>query len=128
MIKVYLSGASKCEKDEGYEWRKAAEEYLSTYRIFNPNEHYNYSTLIPESNKECMRLFLHHLDDSQIVLVNLDNSNASVGTGIEIGYALANNKVIIGFGVKNIYGWIVEACDYVANTLAEAAEYITLHY
>lgn len=127
MTKIYLSGASKNIADEGQGWRDKAEELLDC-EVFNPNKHYNYSTLVPSSDKACMSLFFYHLATSDIILVNLDDTDKSVGTGFELGFALSHSKQIIGFGNKNTYGWAVEACDYVADDLEAAAEYIRIHY
>ena len=68
---------------------------------FNPNDHFAYEKNNPNNEKLVMDFFLHRLSNSGIVVVNLNNSDKSVGTGIEFGMALAQNKFIIGFGDTN---------------------------
>ena len=50
-----------------------------------------------------MNYFLHKVSKSDLLLVNLDNSNSSVGTGMEVQKAFDTGIPIIGFGTKNIY-------------------------
>ncbi len=134
MIKVYLSGASKVLNDNGASWRSDMQYWLEQYdlKVFNPNEHYDYKKLYPDTTKECMNLYLEQVKRCDIIVVNLDNTDKSVGTGVEIGYALAFNKPIYGFksGMYNetIYDWIKESCWKIFNSEIETAEYIALHY
>lgn len=129
---IYTSGATKnVTPEESYNWRKNTREYFK-YHLYNvdvfiPEEHFSYQDP-PQTEKECMSLFLYKLAKSDFVLVNLNNSDTSVGTGIEIGMALQLGKPIIGFGTTHIYPWIKEACNVTLNTIEESLEYIRLHY
>lgn len=134
MIRAYLSGASKALSDNGASWRENMEYWLKQYDLtaFNPNKHYDYKKQYPSTTKECMTLYLEHLKRCDIVIVNLDNTDKSVGTGAEIGYALALNKPIYGFKSdmynETIYDWIAESCWKIFNSEIEVAEYIAIHY
>ena len=129
---IYTSGATKNVTSEAsYRWRIYAKDYfkkrLYNVDVFIPEEHFSYEDP-PKTEKECMSLFLYKLIISDFVLVNLDDSDKSVCTGIEIGTALQLGKPIIGFGAKNVYPWIKEACNVTFSTIDEALEHIRLHY
>ena len=130
MRKIYLSGATKnVPNDISSLWRDYVTAALGTeYIVFNPNKHYDYKDLLPASNRECRKLFLNHLRESDVLLVNLDFTNVSCGTNYELGFAQALNKPIIGFGKHEVYAWAKDACDVVLNDMGEAVNYITTHY
>ena len=130
MRKVYLSGASKnVAEDISSSWREYVSVALGTdFNTFNPNKHYDYKEYLPASDKECRKLFLNHLRESDILLVNLDFSEISCGTNYEIGFAQALNKPIIGFGKIKVYPWARDACDIVLDDMVSAVNYITTHY
>lgn len=75
-----------------------------------------------------MNYFLHKVSKSDLLLVNLDNSNSSVGTGMEVQKAFDTGIPIIGFGTKNIYPWIKEHCDIVFEDRFDALVYIKEYY
>ncbi len=56
---------------------------------------FNYDTLLPKTEKQCMNYFLHKVSKSDLLLVNLDNSNSSVGTGMEVQKAFDTGIPII---------------------------------
>lgn len=130
MKKIYLSGACKnVSSDISSSWRDYMEVALgSEFKLFNPNKHYDYKDYLPASDRECRKLFLNHLRESDILLVNLDFSNISCGTNYEIGYAQALNKPIIGFGGREAYNWAKDACDVVLKDMIEAVNYLSTHY
>ena len=132
-MKVYLSGASKCLADEGNGWRKECEELVEQLdwdmNVINPNTFFNYSTMEPDTDKQCMTCLLHHVKKSDVLLINLDNTSSSVGTGIEIGLAHALGIPMIGFGKGiNVYCWAEEMCDCVFENAGEALSYIYSYY
>ncbi len=133
MIKsIYLSGACKCLEDCGNDWRKAIKneiERTTFYKCFNPNEYYNYKDAKPKTEKECMQYFLHRLRDSSLIIVNLDNSDKSVGTGMELILANELHKPIIGFNDNDTtYPWSKELCDVVLLDEDEVVDYIKNYY
>lgn len=130
MRKIYLSGACKnVATDISTSWRNYVSTALgSEFNTFDPNKHYDYKDFLPASDKECRKLFLNHLRESDILLVNLDFSNISCGTNYEIGFAQALNKPIIGFGGREAYNWAKDACDVVLDNMLDACNYITSHY
>lgn len=130
MKKIYLSGAIKnVSEDIGSTWREYVTAALGTdFNTFNPCKHYDYKKYLPANDKECRKLFLNHLRESDLLLVNLDFSNTSCGTNYEIGFAQALNKPIIGFGNVEAYNWAKDACDVVLDNMMDAVNYITTHY
>ena len=66
---------------------------------------------------------------SDLVIVNLNNSNSSVGTGQELEHARMKGIPIVGYGTENIYLWESEEdCDVVFNTEEECVEYVLDYY
>ena len=70
------------------------------------------------------------LDHSDIVLVNLDYSDVSCGTCMELEHAFLNNIPIIGFGDKSNtwYSWAAERASIIFDSLEEAIWYINDYY
>ena len=130
IINVFLSGAIKYTNDYGKTWRDIAEKDLIDYNmnVFSPSKYYNYKDKQDFTIKECRKLFLNHLRRSDIVLVNLNYSASSVGTGMEISLANELKIPIIGFGDINTYDWIVDCCDVVLKDVYEAVDYIKSMY
>ena len=62
-----------------------------------------------------------------MILVNLNNTENSVGTGQELQYAVDKGIPVIGFGKQNVYEWLPEDCDVVFDTLEEAVDCLPLH-
>lgn len=132
-MKVYLSGASRCLKDEGDKWRKECEELVEQLdwdiNVVNPNTFFNYSTMKPDTDKQCMTCLLHHVKTADIILLSLDHSESSVGTGFELGMARALGIPVIGFGKGiEVYEWAKEICDCVFDNMGEALSYIYCYY
>lgn len=74
--KIFLSGAcrnvSVSERDD---WREYFEEKLGElYCVFNPNKKFSYDKNNVDDERLVMNYFLHELDDSDFVIVNLNNS------------------------------------------------------
>lgn len=130
IIKVFLSGAIKHVNDYGEAWRYAAEKSLNEFgiKVFSPNKYYNYDDKSSFTIKECRKLFFNHLRKSDVVLVNLNYSDSSVGTGMEISLANELKIPIIGFGNEEIYDWVIDCCDVVLDNLEDAIDYIKSMY
>ena len=130
IIKVFLSGAIKHVNDYGELWRYTAEEALkdNDIKVFSPNKFYNYNDKSSFTIKECRKLFFNQLRKADIVLVNLNYSDSSVGTGMEISLANELKIPVVGFGNIETYDWIVDCCDVILNSLEEALDYIKSMY
>lgn len=135
LFEIYTSGATKnIEADDSLQWRKVTKaclEHCDTnykVKVFIPEYYFNYHTDHPKTDKQCMKHFMYRLDRSELMIVNLNNSNTSIGTGMEVQRATDNGIPIIGFGNSNIYPWIEECCDVTFETLEEALNYIEKYY
>lgn len=132
MGRIYLSGACKCLDDCGNNWRNRLKNEIESatyYRCFNPNDYFNYNDKTPKTDKECMKHFLYNLRISDLIIVNLDNSDKSVGTGMELMLAHELHKPIIAFNDNDTtYPWSKELCDVVLLNEDEVVDYIKNYY
>lgn len=132
-VSVYLAGSCKnVSIEERNLWRdyitKSFKDNSNSLVAFNPNEHFSYEKNNPNNERLVMDFFLHNLCNSGIVVVNLNNSDKSVGTGIEFGYALAQDKFIIGFGNQNVYEYMREKCSIVLESVDEVVSFLLEHW
>lgn len=134
-LKVYLSGAIKCVNTNFQNWRDTCFEieengFYSDIKFIDPNSHFNYTNKLPKTDKQCLDLFMWLVDKCDILLVNLDQSDKSCGTCMEIEHAFCHNIPIIAFGSnsKTWYSWAETRSSVIFNTLEEAIEYIYMSY
>lgn len=137
MMKIYLAGACKNVPNEGKEWRQNAENMLlqvadwcsKKIKIVNPVKYFSYSENKYKSQKQVKEFFINKISKCDLVLVNLDDTDSSVGTGQETQAARMMHIPVIGFGTKNIYPWIQEVdCEVSFDSLHEAVDYIRDYY
>ena len=81
-------------------------------------EHFNYHDKAPKMPKQCYNYFMWMIDQCDVLLVNLDHSDVSVGTFGEVKHGYDRHKPIIGFGTKpkTWYEWTHELCDVIFDT------------
>lgn len=135
-LRVYLSGATKCVNEEFQDWRNICVKFWHDSGIYhdldfiNPISYFNYTDKQPKTDKQCLDLFMWQIDNSDVLLVNLDHSKLSIGTAMEVEHAYCNNIPIIAFGKKKDtwYNWIVERASVVFDSLEEAVCYINSSY
>lgn len=138
--KIYLSGAIGCYEKSGSDyyktWRKDVDDMFaaSIDDCFDPTKFYSYNDS-SYTEKEVMRYDLKQLKNSDIVLVNLDSIDMSIGTAQEILYAYLLNIPIIGFIEDEestyIHPWVKEEVDKIfvgENSKDEAVDYIKTYY
>lgn len=135
---IYTSGATKnIDPEISYGWRKAVKEEFTEFSIYNnkysvevfiPEDYFNYETCLPNTEKQCKSYFLNKLINSQLILVNLNESDKSIGTAQELQKATDSEIPIIGFGTTNIHPWLYDDCEVVFETLPKALEYIKNYY
>lgn len=136
VFNIYTSGATKhISKEVSYEWRKNTKKCLeqqgiSNYKVkvFIPNDYFCYITKEPKTEKQCQDYFLYKVCKSDLLLVNIDNTENSVGTGMEVQTAKMLGIPVIGFGSKKYYQWIKDSCEVVFETLGETIDYIVDYY
>lgn len=133
-LNVYLSGATKHMSNEFQNWRYKClirqENGFYDLNFIDPISHFNYTNKQPKTEKQCLDLFMWLVEKSDILLCNLDHSESSIGTAMEVEHASCNNIPIIAFGKKETtwYNWIVERCSVVFDDLDEAVNYISITY
>ena len=140
MINVYLSGCMshhyKNEKPNLAEiWRDDAEENLFKYdyKIFNPCA--NYKQNRQYDSKSMIYQKITYLEKCDVIIVNLDYLEKSVGTMFDLFWAYFNHKPVVAFCDTDIVNeelinqqYIKEAITVRFDTLYEACEYIKNMY
>ena len=132
-LKVYLSGSIAKVGVQFQAWRDQCFDYAQYYtnlKFIDPNNYFNYTDKLPKTNKQCQDLFMWQIENCDIVLCNLDNSDCSVGTGMEIEHAFCKGIPIVGYGSKPIgwYPWIVSRVSATFEDLEDAIHYISHSY
>lgn len=136
-LTVYLAGKCRGLNDEGKSWRNEIEVKLQTVaewinsniRVVDPTEYFSYSENKHKSNKQVKEFFLNKISQCDLVIVNLDDSDSSVGTAQECQFAVDNKIPIVGFGTKNMYEWIAEVdCQVVFDSMHEVVDYVRDYY
>lgn len=112
-LKIYLGGRmTGLTLEEMNSWRLSIEsiieklmEFKDNYEIniINPVQFYNFENKAHKSEKEVMLYDLAHVKSSDILIVNLEGLNSSIGTCIEIYEAYKCNIPILAFGNNEIY-------------------------
>lgn len=126
MKKIFLSGACRyVSQNESDSWRRWFSKHLDEfYEVFNPNDSFSYTKNNPNDEKLVMDYFLYKLKESDIVVVNLNHSAHSVGTGCEVTTAKDLDKYIIGFGDVEVYEYLKSCCNAWFRTKEDAWEFI----
>lgn len=111
-------------------WREQAEEYLNDYNIkcFNPCKESQSCWEYPQTGLIKQNYF--YLKNCDIILVNLDMINDSVGTVWELSMAWRDHKPIVAFGTTH---WLnrphmQSLIDVRFDTVDEALDYIVDMY
>lgn len=136
-IKIYLAGACKHLEDEGRQWRRDITAMLKQVGdwcnrevvVIDPTQYFSYSAPKHKSQKQIKEFYLNKIAKCDLVIVNLNDSDMSVGTGQETQAARMMHIPIIGFGTKNIYPWIKEVdCEVSFDSMHEAVDYVRDYY
>lgn len=138
---IYLAGGmgkfGKENFDEGNKWRIYCKDALEKFdcdymvRVVNPNTYFNFLDEPPQykTQAEVMRLDLHKLRNSDLVIVNF-NDMYSLGTQSEIAIAYDRGIPIIGLDVdnQNLHPWQIEMTERIFNDVDEMLDYIQDFY
>lgn len=133
--KIYTAGKmSGLTYDQQMGWRKEVVHQIShAAKIVNPPEYYNpLDVNTAEVEMEAMIWDLNQIRDSDIVLVNLDGIDTSIGTHCEIGFINAINSFgdkhiyLVGFGKdkEELHPWIRMSLFHWEQDLESALDYI----
>ena len=140
-LKIYEAGAmANLSFEEMNRWREKLKrllEHYSTYysvnlTVINPVDYFNFKDKRYQTEKEVMQYDLNHVKSSDIVIVNLNKLNTSIGSCIELYVAYKRGIPVIALGTKDMYKclhpWIKEYITRVEETDEQIAEYIRDFY
>lgn len=139
MKKIYTCGKmSGISFQEQMEWRLRIEGEVKKWLDFgqgvkfvHPPMFYNYEENYQKSEREILEWEMTQVHDCDIVIVNLDGIDSTVGSHMELGAVQGINRFgdkhifVIGLGKDdNLHPWIKESCIRIEDDYAKAAEYI----
>lgn len=135
-LNIYLAGACKHLADEGAGWRNEAVKKINTIaewdgksvNVINPIKYFSYNANKHKTHRQVKDFYMYKIRTSDVVLVNLNDSDMSVGTGQELQAAVMYGIPIVGFGTENIYPWLEVDCQVVFDSLTVAIDYIRDYY
>lgn len=134
-LNVYLSGSVLHSDDTFQNWRERCnrlQEHDTSLSInfIDPIKYFNYTDKNPQTDKQCLDLFMYLVDKSDILLLNLDNSKNSCGAMMELEHAYCKGIPIIAFGKDSDtwYNWAELRASVVLRDLYEAISYIDSYY
>lgn len=136
-LKIYLAGQCKGLPDGGKEWRDQITEQLNTVAswcgkdvsVFNPTKYFSYAEKRHKTQKQVKDYYFSQIAKCDLVLLNCDGTDVSIGTAQEVQFAVDHNVPVIGFGLNNIYPWITEVdCQVVFESMHEAVDYVRDFY
>ena len=141
ILRVYLAGKmSGLTFEEMNKWRIKADAALHNacyttgmrLRVCNPVNYYNFETQDYQSDKEVMDFDLAMIKGCDLVLVNLEGLNTSIGTAIELYECLKSSIPVIAFGSnENYWGlhpWVSLCITRKEDNIDKAVEYIKNFY
>lgn len=140
-LKIYLAGKmSGLSFEESDEWRRDFKGVFKRemnydtmhYTIINPNDYYNFKNPSHQNEREVMQYDLNHVRSSDIVVVNLEDINTSIGTAIELYVAAQNNIPVLAWGSDEewriTHPWLKECISRVESDVCSLCNYIFEYY
>ena len=141
-LKIYLAGKmTGLSLEDMNFWRNKIRDelqykaYYTDYQlsIINPVDFYNFESKNYQSEEEVEDYDLAHVISSDIIIVNLDGLNTSIGTIIELHDANYHYKIpVIAFGNKetydNLHSWIKRDITRVEQNMDKVVKYIKDFY
>ena len=141
-MKIYLAGKmSGISYKEMNDWRINLKQQLMLasdsadfdIKVINPCQFYNFEEIRHQSEKEVEDFDLAHVTSSDIIIVNLEGLDTSIGTIIELHDANYHHKIpVIAFGKRELYEklhpWIKRDITRVESTIGRVVDYIQDFY
>lgn len=136
-LKVYLAGRCYGLDDEGKGWRQeitkqleaVAEWQEKNIKIFDPTKFFSYSEKKHKTQKQVKDYYIHKLSRCDVMILNANDTNVSIGTAQEVQFAVDNGIPVIAFGTHNMYPWIVDVdAQVVFDSMHEVVDYIRDYY
>ena len=140
MKKIYtcgkMSGISYLEQ---MAWRAKIESEIKMalscaderVKFVHPPLYYNYEENYHKTEREILEWEMAQVHDCDIVIVNLDGIEDTIGSHMELGAVQGINRFgdkhifVVGLGKGDgLHPWIKETCIRIEDDYAKAAEYI----
>lgn len=137
--KIYTCGKmSGIPFEKQMQWRQKLEAFVNNkydgsdkIKYIHPPLYYNYEHTMQKSEREILDWEMMQLHNCDIVVVNLDEIDSTIGSHMELGAVQGINRFgdkyiyVIGVGSeKNLHPWIKETCTRIEDNYFDAAEYI----
>lgn len=137
-FKIYTAGKmSGTSLDKQMSWRYELEHKLKNYadgkqiKFIHPPLFYNYETDNHRTEREIKEWELNHLADCDIVVVNLEGIESSIGTHMELGFVDAINSncakhiYVVGIGDESaLHPWLKLSLFRCAEDINDACQFI----
>lgn len=140
-FKIYLAGKmSGLSFEKSNEWRRKLKSLIFGRAFYsqihpivvNPNDFYNFKATTHKSEREVMQYDLNHVRNSDIIVVNLDGINTSIGTAMELYAAAQLNIPVLAWGTseewENTHPWLKECISRVESDTDDLCDYIFEYY
>lgn len=131
---VFLSGPILNAEDAGRDWRLQVFEYAQDLdwglKVFDPGGFFDYDWDFDyqKTDRQIREYYFQKIKKAEVVLVNLNGTDSSIGTGCEVTYASCHDVPVVGWGTDNVYPWVRDMCTVVFDTLEEALGYLSMYY
>lgn len=137
--KIYTCGKmSGISYSQQMQWRQIAEAFIKDkydgsdrIKFIHPPLYFNYEHTMHKTEREILDWEMMQLHDCDIVLVDLEGIDSTIGSHMELGAVQGINRFgdkyiyVIGVGKEdNLHPWIREACNRIESNYADAASYI----
>lgn len=134
MRHIYLAGPCKYEEDGGKNWRcKVSLHSIQNswdIKVWDPTAYFDYecNSEFQKTDRQIREFYFQAIKKAEAVLVNLNGTDRSIGTAMEVQYAVDHDVPVIGFGDVDVYPWVRDSCTVVFDTLDKALLYIGIYY
>lgn len=107
-----------------------SDKGIDNVKCFVPRNYFNYEENLHKTERQVQEYYLNRVEKSDLVVVNLEYSASSVGTGKELERAVCRNVPIVGYMPTDteVYPWCHDDCTVVFRDLDEMCSYIQKYY
>mgnify|MGYP000844200546 FL=1 len=140
-LTIYLAGKmAGLSIEEQTTWRKFVAAELDKYsdianyktNVISPCDYFNFEEPRHQNEQEVMKFDLNLVRDSDIVIVNTNGLNTSIGSVIEVYEAWKNNIPVIAYDERGDYNlihpWLKCCFTRVESCVMDMCEYIKDFY
>lgn len=120
------------------QWRQIIEAFIKDHydgndrvTFIHPPLYFNYDHMQHKSEREILDWEMKQLHDCDVVIVDLNQIDSTIGSHMELGAVQGINRFgdryiyVIGVGnTENLHPWIKETCMRIEDNYSDAAKYI----